>query len=176
MGSASSGIDVILTNPILPELQSATNLTLGQVKGLYHDLIDHTSNSETVDSLSFREILRALVINPDSIVEAFVCDSRGGEKLANVKHAICTLCIYSNAPWVSKVRCKFYLVIYSMFENEQTQALGVEEMTKLVKAVIKGVYIMTGMKFPSVRLIRDITSKAFARADIKRNMRVNIDE
>lgn len=177
MGSASSsGIDIILTNPILTDLQNATNLTLGQVKSLYHDLIDRSSNSGLVDPEILRELLEALIHDSNSIVEAFSCSFRSGEKLVNIKNVICTLCIYSNAPWVSKVRCKLHVVIYCMFENNQSQALGVEEMTKLVKSVIKGVYIMTGMKFPSVSLVRDVTSKAFSRADIKKNMRITIDE
>lgn len=63
-----------------------------------------------------------------------------------------------------------------MFEKKKSQALGVEEMSKLAKTVIKGVYIMTGMKLPPVSLVRDITSKAFIRADTKRRKRVGIDE
>lgn len=63
-----------------------------------------------------------------------------------------------------------------MFEKKKSQALGVEEMSKLAKTVIKSVYIMTGMKLPSVSLVRDVTSKAFIRADIKRRKRVGIDE
>jgi hypothetical protein len=54
--------------------------------------------------------------------------------------------------------------------------LGAEEMSKLVKTVIKSVYIMTGMKLPPVSLVRDITTKVFSRADSKKNMRVGIDE
>lgn len=63
-----------------------------------------------------------------------------------------------------------------MFEKKKSQTLGLEEMSKLAKTVIKSVYIMTGMKLPPVSLVRDITNKAFIRADTTRRKRVGIDE
>jgi hypothetical protein len=177
MGSASSsGVDIILTNPILKDLENATDLTLGQVKSLHHEMLDRSSNSLYIDPTIFEELLEANIRSSSIIVDAFRYSTRSGEKLVSIKCVICAFIIYSCAPWVSKVRCKIYLVIYSLFENKQSQALGAEEMSKLVKTVIKSVYIMTGMKLPPVSLVRDITTKVFSRADSKKNMRVGIDE
>lgn len=177
MGSASSsGVDIILTNPILADFENATDLALGQVKSLYLELLDHSSNSAYIEPTIFEELLGAITRSPSTISEAFTHTNKTGEKLVNIKCVICAFSIYSNAPWVSKVRCKIQLVIYSMFEKKNSQALGLEEMSKLAKTVIKSVYIMTGSKLPPVSLVRDITSKAFIRADTKRRKRVGIDE
>lgn len=107
MGSASSsGVDIILTNPILKDLEHATDLTLGQVKSLYHELLYHSSNSAYIDPTIFQELLGAMIRSPSIISDAFRYSTRTGEKLVSIKCAICALCIYSNAPWVSKARCK----------------------------------------------------------------------
>ena len=58
MGSASSsGVDIILTNPILSDLENGTDLALGQVKSLYLELLDHSSNSAYIDPAIFEELL-----------------------------------------------------------------------------------------------------------------------
>jgi hypothetical protein len=107
MGSASSsGVDIILTNPILSDLENGTDLALGQVNSLYLELIDHSSNSAYIEPAIFGELLGVMIRSPSTIVEAFTHTNKSGEKLVSVKCVICALIIYSNAPWVSKVRCK----------------------------------------------------------------------
>lgn len=107
MGSASSsGVDIILTNPILSDLENGTNLALGQVSSLYLEMLEHSSNSANIEPAIFLELLGAIIRKPSTIVEAFTQTNKSGEKLVNIKCVICALVIYSNAPWVSKVRCK----------------------------------------------------------------------
>ena len=107
MGSASSsGVDIILTNPILADLENGTDIPFGQVKSLYHDLLDHSSSSQYIDPSILEQLLGAIIRCPSIIVDAFKYSNRAGEKLVSIKCIICALCIYSNAPWVSKARCK----------------------------------------------------------------------
>lgn len=107
MGSASSsGVDIILTNPILSDLENATDLALGQVKSFYLELLDHSSNSHYIEPAIFEELLGAMIRSPSLITEAFTHTNKLGEKLVGIKCVICAFSIYSNAPWVSKVRCK----------------------------------------------------------------------
>ncbi len=60
--------------------------------------------------------------------------------------------------------------------NFETLSIGIEEMKLLVQSVVKGVYLSTGRKLPDNRIFCELAIEVFNQANVRRDMRVDVEE
>lgn len=178
MGCSSSvGLDIVLTDAVIPSLKSCKYLTLMQVKVILDSLISPGRRSITVPPDKVQSIISRFLKNTSELCDAFTMKvGYVNERFINIYYLVSALTVYSYASWENKVRCNVYLVIYNLFVNSDTSTIGIEEMKLMIQSVVKGVYLMTGRKLPNNKIFCELAIEVSNRVNLKRDMRVEYEE
>lgn len=178
MGCATSlGLDIVLTDALLPSLKSCKYLTLSQVKLLLDSLKKHSRRSVTAHPDQVQAVLSKFTKDSAELCNVFSMKiGYLNEKFVNIYYLVSALAVHSYASWESKVRCNIYLVLYNLYVNFETLSIGIEEIKLLVQSVVKGVYLSTGRKLPDNRIFGELAIEVFNKVNVRRDMRVNIEE
>ena len=178
MGCATSlGLDIVLTDALLPSLKSCKYLTLSQVKLLLESLKKRSRRSVTAHPDQVHAVLSNFTNDSAELCKVFSMKiGYLNEKFVNIYYLVSALIVHSYASWESKVRCNIYLVLFNLYVNFETLSIGIEEMKLLAQSVVKGVYLSTGRKLPHNRIFCELAIEVFNKVNVRRDMRVDLDE
>jgi hypothetical protein len=107
MGCATSlGLDIVLTDALLPSLKSCKYLPLSQVNLLLDSLKKQSGRSIIAHPDQVQPVLSKLTNDAAELCNVFSMKIGSlSEKFVNIYYLVSSLAVHSYASWESKVRC-----------------------------------------------------------------------
>lgn len=177
MGSALSACDIDLSEEVISSLIPFTLIPSLKYKEIHNALALHEHINSKLPAIKVFKVLKRYFENPKPLVDTFKTRTGpNGDEFVNVNYLVSSLCFYSKSAGIRKCQCNIYTVLFKLFLTHESRTLKLQELTKLIKSVIIGVYHMIGREFPKSTIYRKLADEFMIFADFKHIKRINSEE